>query len=197
MAVSKVQIANRALQKLGTKRIESFTQDAPNARSVSAAYDMVRRAELRRHTWGFSIRRASIAADSSQTEWGDWNRYSLPNDYIRLIRDDESGTQVDWKIEAGDTDAGEGRYIVTADESPLDVRYIADIEDPNMYDDLFIEAFAAKLALELCEEIKQSSSKKQSLRDDYADAIAEAKKWGSIEDGAGDFPEDDWLTARY
>lgn len=197
MAVSKVQIANRALQKLGTKRIESFTQDAPNARSVSAAYDLVLDAELRRHSWGFSIRRASIAADSSDTEWGNWNRYSLPNDFIRLVRDNEDGTQVDWRIEAGDQEAGEGRYIVTADASPLEFRYVARIADPNMYDPLFIEAFAAKLALEMCEEIKQSASKKESLRQDYAEAIAEAKKYGSIEEGAKDFPEDAWVAARY
>ena len=55
--------------------------------------------------------------------WGGWTRYSLPNDFLRLIRDDESGLDVDWKIE--------GLYILSADASPLEIRYIANIEDPN------------------------------------------------------------------
>ena len=36
MAISDVTVANRALQKLGAKRIESLTQDTPNARSINA-----------------------------------------------------------------------------------------------------------------------------------------------------------------
>ena len=39
MAISRVQLANRALQKLGAKRIESLTQDHPNARSMNAAFE--------------------------------------------------------------------------------------------------------------------------------------------------------------
>jgi hypothetical protein len=194
MAVSKVAIANRALQKLGAKRIEALTQDHPNARSMSAAFDLVRDAEIRRYRWGFAIKRKSIAADGDETTWGEWKRYSLPNDYLAIIRDDESGQTVDWRIEAGED--GEGVFIVTATESPLEIRYIARIEDPNYYDPLFIEAFACKLALETCEEITQSTSKKESIRGDYDAAIAEAKKQGAYEQPAQDFPEDDWILAR-
>src|SRR5688572_8210356 len=99
MATSKVKIANRALQKLGAKRIESFDQDHKNARAMKAAYDLTRDAEIRRYAWSFAIKRESIAADGDDPTWGDWNRYSLPNDFIRLLRDDESGIRVDWRIE--------------------------------------------------------------------------------------------------
>lgn len=194
MAVSKVAIANRALQKLGAKRIEALTQDHPNARSMNAAFDLVRDAELRRYRWGFAIRRESIAADGDTTAWGDWNRYSLPNDYLALIRDDETGQATDWKIEAGAD--GEGVFIVTADASPLEIRYVARIDDPNYYDSLFIEAFACKLALETCEEVTQSTSKKESVRVDYDFAIAEARRLGAIEKEAQEFPEDTWILAR-
>lgn len=185
---SKVQIANGALQKLGAKRIESLTQDHPNARSMAAAYDGVRRAMLRRYNWSFAIKRASIAADGDDPTWGDWNQYSLPNDFLKLIRDDETGTFVDWKIE--------GLYILSADASPLQIRYVADIDDPNYYDALFEEAFSTKLALETCEEITQSTSKKAGLQEDYNECIAEARREGAIEKAAQDFSEDEWLAAR-
>lgn len=184
MATSKVSIANGALQKLGARRIESLTQDHPNARSMNAAYDRVRQALLRRYNWSFAIKRASIAADGDGPTWGDWNRYSLPNDHIRLIRDDESGLEVDWKIEGG--------YILSADASPLEIRYVADIEDPTLFDSLFVEAFEHKLALETCEEITQSTSKAANIKEDFDEAIALAKNCGSIEKSAQEFPEDTW-----
>ena len=188
MAASNVQIANRALQKLGAKRISSLDQDHPNARSMNAAFERVRRAELRRYPWSFAISRASIAADGDGPTWGDWNRYSLPDDFLRLIRDDETGTHVDWKIE--------GLYILSMDESPLEIRYIADVEDPNTFDSLFIEVFAGRLALECCKEISDSTVDKESLKDDYMKDLAEAKKAGAIEKEAQEFMEDEWLAAR-
>ena len=194
MALSKVAIANRALQKLGAERIESLSQDAPNARSMAAVYDIVRDSELRKYTWGFSIRRASIAADANQTAWGEWNRFSLPSDFLRLIRDDETCQAVDWRIEAGADD--EGVFIVTHDAAPLDIKYVANIDDPNFYDSLFVEAFASKMAYEVCEEITQSASTRDRAARDYDVAINEAKRIGAIEKPAQDFPEDSWLAAR-
>jgi hypothetical protein len=189
MATSKVAIANLALQKLGVSRkLESLTQDHPNARTLNLAYVPMLRAELRRYDWTFAIKRDSIAADGDGTEWGDWNRYGKPNDFIRLLRDDESGVNVDWKIE--------GLYILSLTAAPLEIKYIAFIDDPNFYDDLFIEAFACRLALQCCEEITQSTSKIDSVQRQYSDAIAEAKRLGAIEKGAQDFPEDDWVMAR-
>ncbi len=189
MAASNVRIANRALQKLGAGRISSLDQDHPNARSMKAAFDSVRDMELRRYDWSFAIKRASIAADGTdETILNTWKRYSLPNDFLKLIRDDESGAHPDWKIE--------GLYILSADASPLEIRYIARIEDPNFYDTLFIEAFAGRLAMECCEEITQSDGKMDRVVAAYKEDIAEAKRIGAIEKPAQDFPEDPWLTAR-
>ena len=188
MALSNVAIANRALQKLGATRIESLTQNAPNARSMNSAFTIVRDAELRRYDWSFAIKRASIAADGDGPTWGDWNRYSLPNDFLRLVRDDESGQFVDWKIE--------GLYILSADASPLEIRYIARIEDPNYFDSSFVSMFAGRLALETCQEITQSTSKKESIKADYDADLREAKRVGAIEKAAQEFPEDEWIAAR-
>ena len=189
MATSKVVIANLALQKLGTsRRIEALTENHPNAKAVNAAFDLVRDAELRRYVWGFAIKRASIAADTTDALWGDWKRYILPNDFIRLIRDDETGQAVDWRRE--------GLAIVTADASPLQFRYVARIEDTNYYDSLFDESFACKLAWQCCQEITGSTTRQAAAMADYKQAIAEAKNVGAIEKEAQEFPEDAWINAR-
>jgi hypothetical protein len=188
VAVSKVAIANRALQKLGAKRIESLTQDHPNARSMNACFDQVRDSLLRKYSWSFAIKRDSIAADGDDPVWGDWSRYTKPNDFLALMRDDESGRVVDWKIE--------GDYILSGDGSPLEIRYLARIEDPSKYDALFDEAFAAKLAFETCFEITASTSKQDRCERDLEEAISEAQRVNAIEKGAETFPEDEWITAR-
>jgi hypothetical protein len=120
--------------------------------------------------------------------WGDWDRYTKPNDFIRLLRDDESGQAVDWKIE--------GNYILSGDGSPLEIRYIADIDDPNLYEATFVEAFECALAERCCEEITGSTAKAGKQKKDFDDAITEAKRIGAIEKEAQEFPEDEWVAAR-
>lgn len=188
MATSKVAIANLALQKLGAKRIESLTQDHPNARSINACFDAVRDTLLRQYDWSFAIKRGSIAADGDGPTWGDWDRFSLPNDFIRLLRDNETGQAPDWKIE--------GQYILSADGAPLEIRYIARIEDPNFYDACFVDALAAALAFQCCEEITGSTGKQDRARADKMDAIAEGYRTGAIEKDGQDSPEDEWVAAR-
>lgn len=197
MAASNVAIANLALQKLGADRIESLTQDHPNARSMNACFERVLEAELRRYDWAFAITRASLAADASDTLWGGWNRFPLPNDYLRLLLDDESLGVVDWRIEGKYEPGAEPELcIVTKDAAPLDIRYIARVTDPNAYDALFIESFACKLAVQTCKEITGSTGAVQEIRDQYKVAINEAKRLGSIERAEKDPPEDEWIEAR-
>lgn len=189
MATSKVKVANYALQKLGSpKRLESLTQDHPHARTINAAFDSVLDRQLRQYDWSFAIARDSIAADGDGPPWGDWNRYSKPNDFVRLLRDDESGQRVDFKVE--------GEFILSKNAAPLEIKYIARIDDPNKWDALFLEAYACALAVQCCKEVTGSNELKADLKDDYNTAISEAKRWGAIEKDAQDAPEDDWLNAR-
>jgi len=52
---TNVSIANRALQKLGAKSIESLTQDSPNARSMNTAFVKIRDKLIRKYPWSFAI----------------------------------------------------------------------------------------------------------------------------------------------
>lgn len=55
-----VDIANRALQHLGARRIASLTETSKNASEILACYSKLRQAELRRRVWRFAIRRAAL-----------------------------------------------------------------------------------------------------------------------------------------
>ncbi len=191
---STTSVANLALQKLGANRIETLTEGSPNARALNAVLEHTRDIELQRYDWGFAIRRAQVAADADAPTWGDWNRYGVPGDFLRLLRDDETGIAPDWRIEAGAD--GEGRFIITADASPIEFRYIARIVDPNAMNALFLEAWACRMAYQTCEKITGSTGKRGEIKDEYKDAIAEARRLGAIEKPAQEAPEDSWILSR-
>ena len=187
---SKVEICNRALQKLGAERITSLTEDSVNARACNVAYEPVKLSELRAHPWNFAIKRAQLPASATPPEFGRPNSFPLPSDFVRLMPPypEANTNDLDWQIE--------GKQIYTFDSAPLNVRYIYNVTDPNEMDVLFREALATKIALELCEEFTQSPSKKADIKDDYKNIIREARRTNGIENVAQQPPEDTFITAR-
>lgn len=187
---SEVDIANRALQKLGADQIVSLTQDSENARAVNLCYSYIRDAELRAHPWNFAIKRASLAADATAPAFGYSYAYTLPSDCLRLLPPDVevNYNSHDWQIE--------GRKIMTNDGAPLEIRYIKREEDPNQYDSLFVECLSSKIAVELCEKLTQSNTKGQAARDDYVRGIREARKLNAFENISAVEQTDTWITCR-
>lgn len=187
---SEVGICNRALQKLGAKRITSLSEDSVNARACNVAFESLRDFELREHSWSFAIKRSSLAADSVAPAWGRANSFQLPSDCLKVLPPypEMNRNDIDWQIE--------GRKILTNDKAPLLVRYIAQVIDPNEMDAAFKETLACRIALELCEEITQSNTKKDALLKDYEMTVRRAKKANAIENAPGTPPEDTWVTGR-
>lgn len=187
---SKVEIANRALQLLGAKRITSLTEDSRNARAINAAYEPVKLSLLRKHTWSCATKRAQLAASSTAPLFGKENSFPLPSDWVRSL-------PLDPEYQYNDDDrVVEGRNILTNESAPLDLRYIYNVTDPNEMDASFREVFAAELAEALCEEITQSNTKMATIVVAKKEALAEAKRANAIEKPAEQPPEDPWVTVR-
>jgi hypothetical protein len=202
-----VDICNRALQQLGAKRISDLDDASPSARACNLAYPIIRQSELRKRVWNFAIKRAELAADSPAPTWGRQNSFTLPNDWLRLAESypeqltNDAGVvgvsvaftaqftgQKDWVIE--------GKKIVTNDEAPLQIRYVADITDTSQWDSIFCEVVSAALAYEICEELTQSNTKKADLLESYKQKVDEARLTNSIEVAPADPPPDTWIAAR-
>lgn len=60
MAATQLEIYNRALQRCGAQRITAINTLTKNANEITACYDLLRRAEMRRNTWRFTIRRCIL-----------------------------------------------------------------------------------------------------------------------------------------
>lgn len=186
MSQSITSIANRALQLVGASSILNLTDNSPEAREVSRAYDACRRAELRARRWNFAIRRALLAADTQPPTFGGPYRYALPADCLRVLIDQDTPT--DWHIE--------GRSITTDQPGPLPVRYIADVTDTTAFDPSFGETLAARIGLAIVERLTQSNQKKAQLKDDYRAAVAEASAANAFEKLPADAPDSAWLQSR-
>ena len=187
---SVVEIYNRALQKLGAKRVTSVDENSNAAQELNGAYPVIRDAALEEHRWSFAIERATLAADAPTPTWGRDNAFSWPSDCLKIIppypEDDDIGR--DWVIE--------GRKIITDYSAPLYIRYIKQVTDPNQMTPLFREYLATKLAFELCEKLTQSNTKKESLKEDMKDIISQAKKSSAIQNVPANSPDDTWLALR-
>ncbi|MEH6358833.1 MAG: hypothetical protein V7745_07575 [Pseudomonadales bacterium] len=183
---SKTSICNRAAQLVGDDTILDITDDNTLAIECNRAYEPVRNAALRSHPWSFSRSRAVLAKDTLAPlfEWN--NSFSLPADWIRFLSlEDPLHT---YEIE--------GRKLLTNLDAPLNIRYFKLVTDENTFDPLFVELLAHEIAYAIVEKLTQSNSKKQIIRFDRTDIIAQAKRVNAIERIPTKPVEDDWILVR-
>lgn len=190
---SKVSIANRALSKLGEDRILLLTDNNKAARTINQMYDDVVDAELRRHNWKFALKRSSLPALADAPAWGFSFQYPLPADFIKLVQVNEfyartNTQQALWSVESG--------LILTNLAAPLKVRYVWRVDNPGLYDPLFVEALACRLAMEACETLTQSETKFGRCAEQYKAALSEALRVDSIANPPDELPAGSWLDSR-
>lgn len=194
MASSEVEIANRALTKLGDDRLLALTDDTKAGRTMQSLFVPVRDAELRRLPWKFALKRAQLSALVAAPSWGYLLAYNLPADFLKLVQVNDyfiraiPSVQAMWSVEGG--------QILTDLAAPLKIRYVRRVDNAGEFDPLFVEAFACKLAYEACEALTQSTPKKQLLGEDYKAALIEAARCDAIENPPEVLPWGSWLDAR-
>ena len=191
MATSYVSIANLALQKLGEPPIVSLTENSAAARAMNACYEALRDRELRANLWKFAKRRATLAAHVTEPDFTFGYAFPVPTDFLRLIKPARVG--LDWHLEYHEGVLA----ILTNDGAALEIRYIAKITDPTLFDPLFVEMLACKMAWHCAEALTQSNSKKMAALEEYKDVKREARQVNAFEVPSQPQPVDEWLTARW
>lgn len=196
---SNVEIANRALTKIGAARIINLDDNTKSGREVNSMFTIVRDAELREHTWRFSMKRIQQAAHATAPAFGFARQFRIPTDCLKLwqVGDFYPGADLTDYVGADTTPYQiENGFILTDYAAPLNLRYVARIEDPTLFDALFVEAFACRLAVELAEPITQSGNKKESVLRDYKLAVSAAMQANAIENPPTKIADDTWVMAR-
>jgi len=65
--LDSLDIANRVCQRCGVQQILDINEDSKNNTEITFAYDKLRRAELRRNIWAFTIRKTVLRAVTTTT----------------------------------------------------------------------------------------------------------------------------------
>jgi hypothetical protein len=90
----------------------------------------------------------------------------------------------------------ENGYLLSSEVGPIAYRFVADITDVTKMDAMFCEGLAARVALEVCEMLTQSTSKLGAIAKMYDVFMTEARAVNAIEQGAEQPPDDDYVTCR-
>lgn len=186
---SDVGIVNAALIKLGEGTITSLTENSKPARLARAVYADLRDAVLQAHPWNFAVARAVLAADPTPPAWGFAHAFTLPAepDYcLRVLGLEDSAAE--WRVE--------GRKILADEGGPLRILYVRRVTDPNEHSALFRDALAARIAAELAEPLKQSTSMGEQMRLLYEKKLSEARTSDAQEGTPAPVEADEWLAAR-
>lgn len=88
-------------------------------------------------------------------------------------------------------------YLISSDVGPIHFRFAANMTNVSQMHTMFCEGLAARIALEVCEPLTQSSAKLGVIAKIYEKWISEARINDAIEDGYTDAPDDELITVRY
>ncbi len=191
MPTSVVGICSSALVKLGASTITSLTEGSKNANACNEQYTKIRDQLLRGHPWNFAIARAKLAQLSATPAIEFDFAYQLPDGWMRTLNvyDNNNGIgSIHYRME--------GKKLL-ASATTVYLRYVQLIKDPNTMDHQFHEALAWALAADIGGAITQSNRVVEQMREGLRIALSDAKGTDAIEDEAEQWPEDEWVTARF
>ena len=157
--MSKVSIVNKALGYLGANRITSLSDGSFEAKCASNYYNDSLRSVLSECGWKFALDMVMLTKLDETPAWvedGKENYFQLPPDLIEIfgIMDNSAIWE---RI---------GEKILTNAKS-FGIKYVYFCDDTTKYPQYFIDAFACKLASDMCYDITNSNEKTMTLLELY------------------------------
>ena len=186
--MDSVTICNLALMMVGIPAISSFEDINNNAKLCKSFFPVLRDRVLRDHTWSF----AAAAADLQRLQETSFDhKYpfvcALPGDVIRVVN-----------LE-GDAPYRRAGNKILVQSLPARVIYIRRIEDPNLFDETFVEALQYLIASEIGMANTRDAQLIQLFRQKYEHSLMIARSIDSQENRfAYQKPaaHSNWLAAR-
>lgn len=184
MAQSEVQICNIALLKLGVDAITSLSDNTKPARACNLLYPIARDDLLRSHLWNFAITRVALGQLTTTPVYGFSYMYQLPADDLRILSVDPD---LPYKIE--------GKKLLSNSDA-VSVKYIKQETDPTVYDSIFVDLLALRLALDLSAHLVGDPNVVNLLYKLYTQKAAEARRSDAQEDTPDKVETSTWVNSR-
>lgn len=145
MSISRTEIANQALTRIGAQRITDLDDDSvKNARVCRVVFDPTIREIGRMADWNCLMKRETIGQLSTAPAFGWDHQYQLPADYLRMVK--LNGHE--YRGQPGDEfDVEGGRLLTDAEEA--NVLYVAYTDDSAKYDSLLVAAIVTLLGAKM------------------------------------------------
>lgn len=196
---SIVSVSNLALQKIGADdRIVDPDEDRDAARSIRAVWDDVRQACIRGGAkvpkWNFAstyFQVPALAPSSFTVPFGWTSGYAMPEGFLRLIEIVDPAAAIDdYRLIADE-------IVITKTTGPLRGWFLKDIVEPEKWDALFVETFAARLGFQVADRVTGDRGRKQDCWAEYEANISAATRVDAMENPPEELEESDWVLARY
>lgn len=189
---AEIDVWNMALDMLHEAPVSSPTEDTGVRLWFSRETAPTRDSELRKFAWNFALERASVAASVDVPAW-QWSfKYDLPGDCLRMMALRQNGaingTLIPYELEGG--------AILTNATAPLKLRYIKRVETVGLWDALFVDVMAAKLASKMAHWLTGKGSFAQLAEQNYQQTLREARRIDAIEQYQEDLDQNDVIRVR-
>lgn len=193
--MSKIEIINRALLKLGEPPVSSLN-DAAFGKSYGMVYEDVRNLLLSTYPWRFAVEVKRLA--KREEKYGGRAMYQLPKDCLLVLRVFGVATPEVTGIRLAAMSGYElaNGAVVTENEDGVAAEYVKSIDDEGVFPPLFREALAAKIAAELSMRIKHSLELKQTFENEFFALIRQAELNNEIEKSREILPDNSWVWVR-
>ena len=144
---SITEICNTALGRIGSKRITNYgdaTEDSAQAVLCRLHYDPTKKSLIRSYKWPFAIAQSTLARDTVTPDFEYDYQYHMPDDYLSPLGFYE-GRKSNINLDSFEI---QGRLLLT-DETTVELKYIKNVDDVSLFDPLFTDVLALRLALKL------------------------------------------------
>ncbi len=209
--MNQVTICNMALARLGHSTIQSITElNSVGAEFCNLFYEPVRRWLLRYHPWGFAKATAALAQTSTTPLGWDF-QYQLPTGCMRvwsIVDAAGSGSELVQTFVGGEmvykpmaTSSTPIEFDIFGDKVHTNLEaayaiYNQDISDPTIFDNMFSDAFAWRLAFEVAMPLSGKMALRKQAQEGFMESMAAATTASSNERRVRQTAGSDLVEAR-
>lgn len=155
---STVQICNMAIALVAGNRITALTDETKEATQCNLWFDPLRKAVLEDADWAFAIKRfSSSTPESSSPDWGYTKKYTLNPEVVRVIHCTDDADNINGEKE-DNFDWQREENTIVCDADAIYYKAVMNITDASKFSPGFVQALAARIAVELAIPIAGSRS---------------------------------------
>ncbi len=178
--------------------IESLSfEDSVEAGYCNLFYAKARDAVLRDTDWNFARKIEALATPSGQNKPGYWAYvYAYPGDCIRalnIVGANRGGAPTPFEVAVS---SGLDKKLIFTNQQSALLQYTARVENPNVFDPLFIDCLAWRLAMYLAAPLQVRADTAQGAFRSYQAQVAVAATANQEENQPVPQGDGEWILAR-